>query len=45
MHLVDNNNVILKKKNPLKCVCMYQKNNPNEEFLSYFLQVSKFVLH
>ena len=42
----DTNTVILKKqKYPLKCVCMYQKNNPNGEFLSKFSQVSKFVLH
>ena len=46
MHFVDTNTVILKKqKYPLKCVCMYRKNNPNGEFLSHFLQVSKFVLH
>ena len=46
MHFVDSNTVILKKqKYPLKCVCMYRKNNPNGEFLSNFLQVSKFVLH
>ena len=45
MHFVDTNIVILKnQKYPLKCVCMYRKNNPNGEFLSYFSQVSKFVL-
>ena len=46
MHFVDTNTVILKNQNyPLKCVCMYRKNNLNNEFLSNFLQVSKFVLH
>ena len=43
---VDTDTVILKKqKHPLKCVCMYRKNNPSGEFLCHFLQVSKFVLH
>ena len=46
MHFVDANTVILKnQKYPLKCACMYRKNNPNVEFFSNFLQVSKFVLH
>ena len=46
MHFVDTNTVILKKtKCPLKCVCMYQKNNSNGEFLGHFLQVYNFVLH
>ena len=46
MHFLDTNTVILKKqKYLLKCVCIYRKNNPNGEFLSIFLQVSKFVLH
>ena len=46
MHFVDTKTVILKKqKYSLKCVCMYRKNNPNGEFFSIFLQVSKFVLH
>ena len=46
MHFVDTNTVTLKnKKYSLKCVCMYRKNNPNGEFLSNSLQVSKFVLH
>ena len=46
MHFVDTDTVILKKKiYPIKCVYMYRKNNPNGEFLSNFLQVSKFVLH
>ena len=45
MHFVDTNTVILKKKYPLKCVCMYRKNNPNGKFFIDFLQVSKFVLH
>ena len=46
MHFIDTNAVILKnQKYLLKCVCIYWKNNPNGEFLSNFLQVSKFVLH
>ena len=46
MHFLDTNAVILKnQKYLLKCVCIYRKNNPNGEFLSIFLQVSKFVLH
>ena len=46
MHFVDTDTVILKnQKYPLKCVCMYRKNNPNGEFSRNFLQVSKFVLH
>ena len=46
MHFVDTNTVILKyQKYTIKCVCMYRKNNPNGEFFSHFLQVSKFVLH
>ena len=37
MHFVDTNTVILKKqKYPLKCDCMYRKNNPNGEFFSHF---------
>ena len=41
MYIVDTNTVILKKKKyPLKCVCMYRRNDPNGEFLSHFLQVS-----
>ena len=46
MHILDTNAVILKKqKYLLKCVCIYRENNPNGEFLSNFLQVSKFVLY
>ena len=46
MYFSDTNTVILKKqKYPMKCVSMYRENNPNVEFLSHFLQVSKFVLH
>ena len=46
MHFVDTNTVVLEnQKYSLKCVCMYRKNNPNGEFFSNFLQVSKFVLH
>ena len=46
MHFIDTNAVIQKnKKYLLKSVCIYRKNNPNDEFLSNFLQVSKFVLH
>ena len=46
MHFIDTKAVIQKKqKYLLKCVCIYRKNNPNGEFLSNFLQVSKFVLH
>ena len=43
---VNANAVIWKnQKYLLKCVCIYRKNNPNGEFLSNFLLVSKFVLH
>ena len=46
MHFIDTKAVIQKnQKYLLKCVCIYRKNNPNGEFLSNFLQVSKFVLH
>ena len=46
MHFLDTNAVILKNpKYLLKCVCIYRENNPNGEFLSNFLQVSKFVLY
>ena len=46
MHFLDTNPVIQKKQKYLqKCVCIYRENNPNGEFLSNFLQVSKFVLH
>ena len=46
MHFIDTNAVIQKKqKYLLKWVCIYRKNNPNGEFFSNFLQVSKFVLH
>ena len=46
MHFVDTYTVILKnRKYPIKFVCMYRKNNHKGEFLSHFLQVSKFVLH
>ena len=46
MHFLDTNVVILKiQKYLIKYVCIYRKNNPNGEFLSNFLQVSKFVLH
>ena len=46
MHSLDTKAVILKnQKYLLKCVCIYRKNNPNGDFLSNFLQVSKFVLH
>ena len=46
MHFLDTNAVILKNQKYLKkSVCIYRKNNPNGEFLSNFLQVSKFVLH
>ena len=46
MHFLDTNAVILKnQKYLLKCVCIYRENNPNGEFLSNFLEVSKFVLY
>ena len=46
MHFLDTNDVILKKQKYLeKSICIYRENNPNGEFLSNFLQVSKFVLH
>ena len=46
MHFLDTNDIILKNQKYLKkSVCIYQENNPNGEFLSNFLQVSKFVLH
>ena len=46
MHFLDTNAVILKNQKYLqKSVCIYRENNPNGEFLSIFLQVSKFVLH
>ena len=42
MHFLDTNAVILKNQNYLlKYVCIYRENNPNGEFLSNFLQVSK----
>ena len=46
MHFLDTNAVILKNQKYLqKSVCIYLENNPNGEFLSNFLQLSKFVLH
>ena len=46
MHFLDTNAVILKnQKYLLKCVCIYRENNPNGEFFSNFLQVSKFMLY
>ena len=40
MPFEDTNTVNLKKKYPLKCVCIYRKNNTNDEFLSHFFYKS-----
>ena len=46
MHFIDTNAVIQKKTKISPKMCLYLlKNNPNGEFFSNFLQVSKFVLH
>ena len=45
LHKKPTNTVIMKKKYPLKCVCVYRKNKTNGKCLSHFLQVSNFVLH